>query len=161
MTEPSSSAGHPGGAALPADHPLGPAVPVPPRERDAAATPPSDTDAARDHGGPGTEGDDGGAAPAGDDGGARPAAPANGVADAAGHDDGRPDADRREAVLDPSTGASTHQAASIRDEQGTHSAGTVPAAFNGDGTPEDPAEDGRPEDAAAEPERWDSGGAPG
>lgn len=157
MTEPSSSAGHPGGAALPADHPLGPAVPVPPREKEqAAAVPPSDRDSAIDAGPgapsevdrPGTAGRDDGADEAGEDGGRT-----------APGDDGRPDADRREAVLDPSAGASTHRSASIRDEQGTHSAGTVPAAFNGDGAPEDPAENRHPEEAAAEPDRWDSGGA--
>lgn len=134
MTD-SSSAGNPGGAGLPAEHPLGPAVPIPPLEKEAARI------------GEGA-GNDGGAGPAPRD------TPGSGEGT-----DGHPEADRREAVLDPSAGSAAHEAASIRDEQGTHSAGTVPAAFNGAGSPEDPDEDRRPEDAAAEPDRWDSGGA--
>ncbi|WDF33882.1 hypothetical protein PTW37_02880 [Arthrobacter agilis] len=136
MTESSSSAGHPDGAALPADHPLGPAVPIPPRDEET-----------QDTGAKDARGNDG--APATHEG-----------ADQQG-DDGRPEADRREDVLDPGAGSADHHAASIRDEQGTHSAGTVPAAYNGDGTPDNPEEDGHPEEAAAEPERWDSGGAAG
>lgn len=145
MTE-SSSAGNPDGAILPADHPLGPAVPIPPREKEAERI-----DDLLEHGaGAGSTADDahGDSAPA-----ARDAQ--------SGQDGGRPHAERREGVLDPSAGAGGHRAATIRDEQGTHSAGTVPAAFNGKGSPEDPAENRHPEDAAAEPDTWDSGGARG
>lgn len=154
MTEPSSSAGHPDGAILPAEHPLGPAAPVPPREKESAA--PSHTGIAEPGNGTGapTQADDAGP-------GEGPGEGSAGSGYDGGGNDGRPDADRREAVLDPSAGGSTHRSASIRDEQGTHSAGTVPAAFNGEGTPDDPAEDGHPEDAAAEPDRWDSGGSAG
>ncbi|MFC3298388.1 Uncharacterised protein [Arthrobacter agilis] len=148
MTESSSSAGHPDGAALPADHPLGPAVPIPPRDEEAQDTGAKDTRAKDDTGNDVAPGSDDGA-PATHEG-----------ADQQG-DDGRPEADRREDVLDPGAGSADHHAASIRDEQGTHSAGTVPAAYNGDGTPDNPEEDGHPEEAAAEPERWDSGGAAG
>ncbi|MHA7210391.1 hypothetical protein [Arthrobacter sp. MDT1-65] len=128
MTE-QSSAGNPDGAALPADHPLGPAAPVPPREKEAGRA----GQDARPDSGPGTPQE--------------------------GHgDDGHPDADRREDVLDPSAGSTGHRADSIRDEQGTHEAGAVPAAFDGDGAPAGPG-DRHPEDAAAEPDTWDSGGA--
>ncbi len=67
--------------------------------------------------------------------------------------------DRREDVLDPSAGAGGHSAETIRDEQGTHSAGAVPAAYNGPASPEKPTEDHRPEDAGREPDTWDSGGS--
>lgn len=68
-----------------------------------------------------------------------------------GADDGTPSADRREQILDPSAGASGHRSESIRDEQSTHQAGAVPAAYEGD------AVDGeRAEDAAKEPDTWDS-----
>lgn len=147
MTE-STSAGHPDGAALPADHPLGPAVPIPPLEKEAERA----GHGAVHDGGPGATGADAGSA---------------GSASAAQHgkaateSEGGPSADRRESVLDPSAGATGHRAENIRDEQGTHSAGAVPAAYNGEGSPEDPAENRHPEDAAAEPDGWDSGGAKG
>jgi hypothetical protein len=154
MTE-SSSAGHPDGAALPADHPLGPAAPVPPRDReqDGAARMTAAGDQDRDHAAPraGRE-QDGGGAPSSDRSPAHDAAGPR----VDGHDDGHPHADRRETVLDPSAGAAGHGAANIRDEQGTHTAGTVPAAFNGTGPPEDPDDERRPEDA--EREGWDSSG---
>lgn len=67
--------------------------------------------------------------------------------------------DRREDVLDPSAGAAGHAAETIRDEQGTHSADAVPAAFNGPGTPENLDEDRRPEDAGRESDTWDSAGS--
>ncbi|MPY11986.1 hypothetical protein [Arthrobacter bussei] len=156
MTEPSSSAGHPDGATLPAEHPLGPAAPVPPREKESAAPSHADAPTPGHEAGAPLQAD---AAAAVDDAGVGEGSAGSG--NDGGGNDGRPDADRREAVLDPSAGGSTHRSASIRDEQGTHSAGTVPAAFNGDGTPDDPADDGRPEDAAAEPDRWDSGGSAG
>ncbi|WP_104116917.1 hypothetical protein [Arthrobacter sp. B1805] len=141
MTE-SSSAGNPGGAALPPDHPLGPAVPIPPLEKEAGRAEESVRDGA------GTPG-------SGSDG-----EPTAGQSDGSESDrDGGPHADRRESVLDPSAGSTSPRAGSIRDEQGTHSAGAVPAAYNGEGAPEDPAEDRHPEDAAAEPDSWDSGGA--
>lgn len=158
MTEPSSSAGHPDGAALPAEHPLGPAAPVPPREKESAAPSHADAPTPGNEAGAPLQAD---AAAAVDDAGVGEGSAGSGSGNDGGGNDGRPDADRREAVLDPSAGGSTHRSASIRDEQGTHSAGTVPAAFNGDGTPDDPAEDGHPEDAAAEPDRWDSGGSAG
>jgi hypothetical protein len=66
--------------------------------------------------------------------------------------DGTPAADRREQVLDPSAGAVEHSSASIRDEQSTHEAGAVPAAFMGDAGP---TGDTRPEDAE-ESDEWDS-----
>ena len=68
--------------------------------------------------------------------------------------DGTPAADRREQVLDPAAGAnvSDHQAESIRDEQSTHEAGAVPAAYTGDAQPEGAD---RPEDAE-ESDVWDS-----
>lgn len=135
MTD-SSSAGNPGGAGLPAEHPLGPAAPIPPLEKEAGRS------------GQGT-GNDGQAG----------SAPREATSGSGEGKNGHPDGDRREAVLDPSAGSAVHEAASIRDEQGTHTAGTVPAAFNGDGSPEDPDEDRHPEDAVAEPDRWDSGGA--
>lgn len=148
MTEFSSSAGQPDGAALPAEHPLGPAVPIPPKEKEAAHV-------GREpgHDGGGTIREDGPVDGGQDTGGGQ-----RDDASGAGSD-GSPDADRRESVLDPSAGASGHAAASIRDEQGTHSAGTVPAAFNGTGSPEDPEDDRHPEDAARLADSWDSGGA--
>ncbi|PPB47944.1 hypothetical protein C4K88_15860 [Arthrobacter pityocampae] len=84
----------------------------------------------------------------------------------AGHPDGRPARDRREEILEPGPGAAGHQASSIRDEQGTHEAGAVPAAFDGDDTfdGDDPTSgpDGadrprRPEDAASGHDTWDGG----
>lgn len=141
MTE-SSSAGHPDGAALPADHPLGPAAPIPPLEKEERrAGHESTLDSGSTPTGVGDPGGDGRDGSSGRD------------------DDGHPHADRREAVLDPSAGSAAHGSASIRDEQGIHAAGAVPAAFNGEGSPQDPDEDRHPEDAAAEPDRWDSGGA--
>lgn len=142
MTE-QSSAGNPDGAALPADHPLGPAVPVPPREKEAGR---AGQDARHDDAhGPAADGP----------GGADPATERDG----GGHDDdGHPDADRREDVLDPSAGSTGHRADSIRADQGTHEAGAVPAAFDGDGAPTGPG-DRHPEDAAAEPDTWDGGAA--
>ncbi|MHA7218735.1 hypothetical protein ACX80L_07545 [Arthrobacter sp. MDT1-48-3] len=136
MTESSSSAGNPGGAALPADHPLGPAVPVPPAGKEARRS---------------EQGSGNGDAPATADPGS----------DATGgqHGDGHPDGDRRNDVLDPSAGSAGQPADTIRDQQDTHAAGAVPAAFNGEGTPAAPHEDRHPEDAAAEPDSWDSGGA--
>ncbi|TKV28639.1 hypothetical protein FDK12_08285 [Arthrobacter sp. NamB2] len=146
MTE-SSSAGNPGGAALPPDHPLGPAVPIPPLEKEAGRA----EESARD--GAGTSG-------SGSDRESTAEEFSAGQSDGSESDrDGGPRADRRESVLDPSAGSTGPRAGSIRDEQGTHSAGAVPAAYNGEGAPEDPAEDRHPEDAAAEPDSWDSGGA--
>ena len=67
--------------------------------------------------------------------------------------DGTPAVDRREQVLDPAAGTGEHSAESIRDEQSTHEAGAVPAAFTGDaGT----GGEGHPEDAAEESDEWDS-----
>ncbi|MEC5200499.1 hypothetical protein RCH21_002745 [Arthrobacter sp. PL16] len=160
MTE-SSSAGHPDGAALPTDHPLGPASPIPPLEKEQGRVGPAGGSA--EASGAGSAGqsaavnntDVGGHGAGRDDSG-----DAYGQ-DPDGHDDGRPETDRREEVLDPAAGTAAHHARSIRDEQGTHSAGTVPAAFNGEGSPEDPANDRHPEDAASEPDTWDSGGAEG
>ncbi|WP_104180967.1 hypothetical protein [Arthrobacter sp. B0490] len=154
MTE-QSSAGNPDGAALPADHPLGPAEPVPPREKKARR---AGQDARHDDGTGAPQDarhDDGTGAAAGGPGGADAATERDG----GGHaDDGHPDADRREGVLDPSAGSRGHRADSIRDEQGTHEAGAVPAAFDGDGAPAGPG-NRHPEDAAAEPDTWDSGGS--
>ncbi len=148
MTEP-SSAGNPDGAALPADHPLGPAVPVPPQEKEARhagreATQDGGTAASEAAGtdGPSNEASDG---------------PSQGAATRP-PGDGHPASDRREAVLDPSAGSARHAAAGIREEQGTHEAGAVPAAFDGDGAPG--PEHRHPEDAADEPDAWDSGEAP-
>lgn len=146
MTE-SSSAGRPDGAALPADHPLGPAVPIPPLEKESERA--GDTGDTPGHGSTGAPG----AEAASSD--------QSGPSGAAQGDGGEPHADRRENVLDPSAGSSDPEAATIRDEQGTHSAGAVPAAYNGEGSPDDPAENRHPEDAAAEPDGWDSGGAKG
>lgn len=147
MTEP-SSAGNPDGGTLPPDHPLGPAAPIPPREKEAERS------------GQGSGHDGGGASQDVASGvGHEGAGPESNDGESGAGDDGRPGADRREEVLDPSAGATGHHAASIRDEQGTHSAGTVPAAYNGEGSPEDPEDDRHPEDAAAEPDTWDSGGA--
>lgn len=153
MTD-SSSVGNPDGAALPADHPLGPAAPIPPLEKESARLRGADT--AREE--EGTE-DRTGTTVGGqrvssgqDDGGAPGADGGTGKSDGGTRD-------RREDVLEPSAGTADHGAASIRDEQGTSSAGTVPAAFNGEGSPEDPDENRHPEDAAAEPDTWDSGGA--
>lgn len=78
----------------------------------------------------------------------------------AGHPDGRPARDRREEILEPDPGAEGHRAASIRDEQGTHEAGAVPAAFNGDdpeGGPDGADGPGHPEDAASGHDTWDGG----
>ena len=157
MTD-SSSVGNPNGAALPPNHPLGPASPIPPEEKEAefaertpdgpASPTPSDASAEDS----GTASDDGATADS------SPSRPDGEGADTSS-DDGSPAPDRREDVLDPSAGAAGHPADSIRDEQNTHDAGTVPAAFNGTGTPEDPEQDRRPEDAAAEPDSWDSGDA--
>ncbi|MUK02933.1 hypothetical protein GM708_13985 [Vibrio cholerae] len=141
MTE-SSSAGNPDGAALPADHPLGPAVPIPPREKEAARV--GSTGNGRSAPAPAT--------PAGGGSGQGDGTPGEDGPD----DDGRPTADRRESVLDPAAGSAGQEASSIREEQGTSGAGLVPAAYNGDGSPEDPAENRHPEDAAAEPDGWDS-----
>lgn len=83
--------------------------------------------------------------------------------------DGRPAADRREHALDPSAGAADHGSGTIRDEQSTHEAGAVPAAFTGTDSPAEDAgpaggtgtgadDDGgqpRPEDSQ-EPDGWDS-----
>ncbi|MDQ0733634.1 hypothetical protein [Arthrobacter agilis] len=149
MTEP-SSAGNPDGAGLPADHPLGPAAPVPPREKEAAR---ADREAAQD-GDPTVD-------PARGGPGDTPAAPAAATerADGARHiDDGRPGTDRRADVLERSAGSAGHRAAGIRDEQGTHEAGAVPAAFEG-GAP-DPRHR-HPEDAAAEFHAWDGGDTAG
>ncbi|WP_394249265.1 hypothetical protein [Arthrobacter pityocampae] len=77
-----------------------------------------------------------------------------------GHPDGRPARDRREEILEPTPGAAGHHAASIRDEQGTHEAGAVPAAYGGDeptGTPDGADGPGRPEDAASGHDTWDGG----
>lgn len=147
MTE-TSSAGNPDGATLPADHPLGPAAPIPPGEKDAERS------------GQGSGQDGGGASQDVASGVGHEASGSEPDDDGpiAGHD-GRPGADRREDVLDPSAGATGHQAESIRDERGTHSAGTVPAAYNGEGSPEDSQDDRHPEDAAAQPDTWDSGEA--
>lgn len=79
-----------------------------------------------------------------------------------GPSDGRPARDRREEILEPSPGARGHGAASIRDEQGIHEAGAVPAAFDGDESAEAPDGDGRPrhpEDALLEHDTWDGGAA--
>lgn len=148
MTE-SSSAGHPDGAGLPADHPLGPADPVPPREKEESRT-------------GGKTGRPGAAAGDADDDRSSGAPGMSGGSD--GNTDGPLAGDRRESVLDPGAGragSAEHDAANIRDEQGTHSAGTVPAAFNGAGSPEAPEDDREPEQAAAEPDSWDSGGTRG
>ncbi|KNC20244.1 hypothetical protein AC792_01925 [Arthrobacter sp. RIT-PI-e] len=142
----SSSAGNPGGAALPADHPLGPASPVPPEEKEPEFVGRAPV------GADGTTSD--GSSHPDDATGSTAGGPSSGSAD-----DGAPAPDRREDVLDPSAGSAGHRAATIRDEQHTHDAGTVPAAFNGTSTPEDPERNRRPEDAAAEPDSWDSGGA--
>ena len=153
MTEP-SSAGNPDGAALPADHPLGPAAPVPPREKEARragheSTHDVDTPTADDAPVHGAADDASDTADAPDTTG-----PDGGTATRTGTvDDGHPDADRREAVLDPSAGSAGHRAAGIRDEQGTHEAGAVPAAFEGEGAP-DPGHR-HPEDAATGSEAWD------
>ncbi|WP_434992471.1 hypothetical protein [Arthrobacter sp. Ld5] len=80
----------------------------------------------------------------------------------AGTPDGRPAPDRREEVLEPSPGAAGHHAASIRDEQGTHEAGAVPAAFDGDDGADGPDGADRtrhPEDAVFEHDTWDGGAA--
>lgn len=81
--------------------------------------------------------------------------------------DSHPASDRREHVLDPSAGAVDHGSATIRDEQSTHEAGAVPAAFTGADSPAEDAgassgtgaDDGdggsRPEDSQ-EPDGWDS-----
>ncbi|WP_105031203.1 hypothetical protein [Arthrobacter ruber] len=150
MTEP-SSAGNPGSASLPEDHPLGPAEPVPPLEKEATR---AGGAAPHDGGSPGSTGrgltaDRDGSERAGD-----------GVPDgsATGQSDGHPAADRRENVLDPSAGSADRTADGIRQEQGIHSAGAVPAAFDGDSSAEEPGHR-RPEDAAAEPDAWDSGGS--
>ncbi|WP_104168708.1 hypothetical protein [Arthrobacter sp. SX1312] len=79
-----------------------------------------------------------------------------------GHPDGRPAPDRREQILEPSPGSRDHHAASIRDEQGIHEAGAVPAAYDGDDSTD--ATDGadrprHPEDAAFEHDTWDGGAA--
>lgn len=150
MTEP-SSAGNPKGGALPSDHPLGPAVPVPPRgkERGKEAVP-AGREAMPDGG---TAADD---APGADAPGADGRADVtDGDVDARYSGDGRPGGDRRENVLDPSAGSAGHSAAGIREEQGTHEAGAVPAAFDGDGAP-GPGHR-HPEDAADEPDAWDGG----
>jgi hypothetical protein len=160
MTE-SSSAGHPDGAALPADHPLGPASPIPPLEKEQGRVGPADGSGDASAAG---SAEHAAAVRSADVGGRGAVSDGSGDAhgqDHDGHDDGRPEADRREEILDPAAGTQAHSAPSIRDEQGTHSAGTVPAAFNGDGSPEDPANDRHPEDAASEPDTWDSGGANG
>lgn len=143
MTD-SSSAGNPDGAALPVDHPLGPASPVPPREKES--------DFAEQAAGEPDEAPSEDGVSVGDGAGASTPGSA---------DDGSPTLDRREDILDPSAGSAGQPAATIRDEQHTSAAGTVPAAFNGTGTPEDPEENRRPEDAATEPDTWDSGGAKG
>lgn len=67
--------------------------------------------------------------------------------------DGTPAADGREQVLDPGAGAGGHPSETIRDQQSTHEAGAVPAAYEGD-TPDGD----RAEDAAREPESWDGSG---
>jgi hypothetical protein len=133
MTE-SSSAGDPAGAALPADHPLGPAAPIPPLEKEARRSREGYT-------APTERRDSGSAAQGG----------------ASGHgDDGRPHGDRRENALDPSAGSGGHHGTSIRDEQHTHEAGVVPAAYVGACTPEHPDENRHPEDAVLEHDSWDS-----
>lgn len=79
-----------------------------------------------------------------------------------GHSDGRPAPDRREEILEPSPGATGHHAASIREEQGIHEAGPVPAAFDGDDPTGRPAGSDRPrhpEDSALEHDTWDGGAA--
>jgi hypothetical protein len=133
MTE-SSSAGDPAGAALPADHPLGPAVPIPPLEKEERRS-------REDRVTPAGRRDSGFALQGG----------------ASGHgDDGRPHRDRRENALDPSAGSGGRHGTSIRDEQHTHEAGVVPAAYVGAGTPEHPDENRHPEDAVLEHDSWDS-----
>ncbi|GAB3551763.1 hypothetical protein GCM10027404_21490 [Arthrobacter tumbae] len=62
------------------------------------------------------------------------------------HDD-----DPREAVLEPDPRAG--DAENIRDEQGTHAAGAVPAAFVGGDQPGD-----KPEEAADNSGHWDEMG---
>ncbi len=59
------------------------------------------------------------------------------------HDD-----DPREAVIEPTPEAG--RAANIREEQGTHAAGAVPAAYVGGDGPGD-----NPEDAADDSGHWD------
>lgn len=56
--------------------------------------------------------------------------------------------DPREAVIEPTPHAG--KAANIREEQGTHAAGAVPAAFIGGDEPGD-----KPEDAADNSGHWD------
>ncbi|OUM41187.1 hypothetical protein [Arthrobacter sedimenti] len=147
MTE-SSSAGNPAGAALPADHPLGPAVPIPPLEKEAR----------RSGQEPSPEGT---AAPTGrrdsaSDVSTGTSGPAGASRSRSEHgDSGRPHRDRRENALDPSPGSGGHHGTSIRDEQHTHEAGVVPAAYVGAGTPEHPDENRHPEDAVLEPDSWD------
>jgi hypothetical protein len=59
------------------------------------------------------------------------------------HDD-----DPREAVIEPTPDAG--RAGNIREQQGTHAAGAVPAAFLGGGEPGE-----KPEDAADNSGHWD------
>ena len=147
MTE-SSSAGNPAGAALPADHPLGPAAPIPPLEKEARR---SGQDLSPEGGVASGERPDSAADGHGSTSG--PAAASHGTP---GHgDSGRPHGDRRENALDPSPGSGGYHGTSIRDEQHTHEAGVVPAAYVGAGTPEHPDENRHPEDAVLEPDAWD------
>ncbi|WP_035772062.1 hypothetical protein [Arthrobacter sp. Br18] len=71
--------------------------------------------------------------------------------------DGAPAEDRRTDVLEPAGGEAGQAADNIRQEQGTHEAGMVPASFSGDGGSH-PPDDRSPEDAADRADAWDAEG---
>ncbi|MBG6216842.1 hypothetical protein IWX75_001296 [Arthrobacter sp. CAN_A6] len=72
------------------------------------------------------------------------------------HNDGAPAHDRREDVLEPRSGTSGHPADNIREQQGNHEGGMVPASYTGDGKPLHSEDDLSPEDAAERAEEWDA-----
>lgn len=72
--------------------------------------------------------------------------------------DGAPAEDRRGDVLEPASGGSGRSAANIREQQGNHEGGMVPASYTGDGEPLHAEDDRSPEDAADHPDEWDSEG---
>lgn len=72
--------------------------------------------------------------------------------------DGAPTEDRRAEVLEPSGGKTPHSADNIREEQGHHEGGMVPASYTGDGESRDSEDDRSPEDAANRADAWDAEG---
>ncbi|WP_026533055.1 hypothetical protein [Arthrobacter sp. H41] len=72
--------------------------------------------------------------------------------------DGAPAEDRREDILEPSSGDAGRPADTIRDQQGNHEGGMVPASYTGDGKSRDSEDAGPPEAATDRADEWDAEG---